>query len=180
MMRDRDTGELHTLVARNWNSESLSESDVVFSRNVVQMALERGEPVLTTNAKDDTRLKFYESVIDNDMRSILCIPLTMRGDVVGVLYADNRLTQDVFKAEKVPLLAAFGAQAAIAIENAQAFGQVKRDLDRALTELENLQIQIDHKRVDEQVNEIVESDYFQQLASAAKSMRSRYTEGGEQ
>lgn len=175
MMRDHQTGELNILIARNWHQEALSESDIFFSHNVVQMTLDRGEPILTTNAKNDTRLKHYESVMGQDMRSILCVPLKMRGEIVGVLYADNRVSQHLFKPESLPLLAAFGMQAAIAIEHAQTFSEMKRDLDRALSEIQHLQIQIDQQRVQAQVDEIVETEYFRELADAARSMRRRYT-----
>jgi transposase-like protein len=76
----------------------------------------------------------------------------------------------------VPLLTAFGSQAAIAIENARLFKQVKADLDEAQHEVKRLrlQIEIDHKRVKEEVGEITESKYFQELSSMANDMRRRH------
>lgn len=174
MLRDKQTGDLQIPVARNWDRETLSEEDVVFSRSVVTRALSDVKPILTTNAQADDRFQNVQSVVNNQLRSILCIPLILQGQAVGVLYADNRINQDIFRQEKVPLLTAFGMQAAIAIENARRYGAVREDLNKALNELQSLQIEIDKSRLERQVSEITETDYFQRLSVAARSMRRRF------
>ena len=179
MLSDKETGELNLAVARNWDRENIADSDAVFSRSVVNQALKENQAVLATNAQADDRFQNVKSIVNNNLRSILCIPLTLQGRVIGALYADNRITQDVFRREQIPLLTAFGTQAAIAIENARQFGAVKQDLDKALTELKSLQIEIDRSHVEKQVNQITESDYFQRLASSARTMRQRGGEGDE-
>ena len=47
--------------------------------------------------------------------------MTLRNKVVGVLYHDNRFFQSVFRKEDLEILGYFAAQAAIAMENAQAY-----------------------------------------------------------
>jgi transcriptional regulator with GAF, ATPase, and Fis domain len=173
MLRDRNTGELQVAVARNWDRESLSEDEAVFSRSVVRRALDEGMAIITTNAAADDRFQNVQSVVNNQLRSILCIPLIVRANAVGVLYADNRMTANVFRQDEIPLLTAFGTQAAVAIENARQYGQVKDDLNKALSELESLQIQIDQSKVQKQVSQITETDYFQRLSASAREMRQR-------
>lgn len=176
MLRDKATGELQIVVARNWDRESLANTDAVFSNSIVTQALQEGKAILTTNAATDNRFQNARSVVNNQLRSILCIPLIVGREPVGVLYADNRITQDVFRADSIPLLTAFGTQAAIAIENAQLYGKVKDDLSKALIELQTLQIQIDKGKLERQVSQITETDYFQKLSTSARSMRGRFLE----
>lgn len=171
MLRKRNSDELTIRAARNWDRETISDNDAVFSRNIVNMALEQMEPIVTTNAQGDERFQGLKSVVQHGLRSILCIPLAMHGRVVGVLYADNRIEQGIFSEDDVPLLTAFGTQAAIAIENARVFGQVKNDLAQTQRELQQLKIQIDRTKVSEQVSEITESDYFERLSEAARAIR---------
>ncbi|MFQ3566863.1 MAG: GAF domain-containing protein [Aggregatilineales bacterium] len=178
MLRDKKTGELDLAVARNWDRESLSEAEAGFSRSVVNRALHEGQPILTTNAATDDRFQNVQSVVNNQLRSILCIPLIVHGEAVGVLYADNRITQDIFRSDEIPLLTVFGTQAAIAIENARLYGQVKDDLNKALNELQSLQIQIDQGKLERQVSEITDTDYFQKLAASARLMRGRFLSEG--
>lgn len=180
VLHDVKTGQLDIAVARNWDRETLSEGDAGFSRSVVQQAMEHGEAIITTNAATDDRFQNVLSVVNAQLRSILCIPLMVHGEAQGVLYADNRITQNVFRQEEIPLLTAFGTQAAIAIENARVYGQVKEDLTKALNELQSLQIAIDRSKLDRQVSEITDTDYFQRLASSARNMRGRYTRIGEE
>jgi GAF domain-containing protein len=171
MLRDKNSGELIPRSARNWDRETISEGDVIFSRSIVNAAMETLEAVITTNAEGDERFQDMRSVVQHGLRSVVCIPLSLRGRVVGVLYADNRIEQGIFNQDDVPLLTAFGTQAAIAIENAQQFGQVKNDLAEAQRELQSLKIQIDRQKVEQQVSEITDSDYFDRLSKAARNLR---------
>lgn len=179
MLRDKSTGELHVAIARNWDRESLSDEEAVFSRSVVRSAFEGGMAIITTNAAADDRFQNVQSIVSNQLRSILCIPLIVRANAVGVLYADNRITSNVFRQDEIPLLTAFGTQAAIAIENARQFGQVKEDLNKALSELQSLQIQIDQSKLEKQVSQITETDYFQKLSASAREMRQRVPKEGD-
>jgi GAF domain-containing protein len=171
MLRDKNDGELSIRSARNWDRETMPEDDVIFSSSIVNAALEQLEPIITTNAEDDARFESKRSVVQHGLRSVVCIPLSLRGQAVGVLYADNRIEQGIFSNDDVPLLTAFGTQAAIAIENARQFGRVKNDLREAQRELQSLKIQIDRQKVEEQVSEITESEYFDRLSKAARDLR---------
>jgi GAF domain-containing protein len=171
MLRSKNSEDLQIRAARNWDRETLSEDDAVFSRTIVNAALEQMEPVVATNAQGDARFQEMKSVVQHGLRSIICIPLTLHGRVVGVLYADNRIEQGIFSQDDIPLLTAFGTQAAIAIENARQFGQVKTDLQETRRELESLRIQIDQQKVQQQVSEITETAYFERLTEAARELR---------
>lgn len=173
MLQDKDTKALDIAVARNWHQENIGNEEAVFSRSVVNQALEAKTAIIASNAQSDAILRDAKSVMAHNLRSILCVPLTLSGEPIGVLYADNRVTNDVFRHEAIPLMTAFGTQAAIAIDNAQRYGKVKRDLDQAMQEIQALQIQIDRHRVDEQVNQVTESDFFQRLTIQAREMRDR-------
>ncbi len=173
MLREKEDGELSIRAARNWDRQTISEDEAGFSRSVVNMALEQLEPVITTNAQGDERFQGLKSVMQHGLRSILCIPLTLHGRVVGVLYADNRIEQGIFSADEIPLLTAFATQAAIAIENAKLFERVQEDLRETQRELQHLKIQIDRAKVHQQVSEITESEYFERLSAAAKAIRAK-------
>lgn len=119
VLREHHSGELKIRAARNWDHETLSDDDVVISRSVLSAALNEGTPIITTNAQADERFQAVESVLQFGLRSILCIPLILRGQTVGALYADNRIQQGIFHADRIPLLTAFATQAASAIEKAR-------------------------------------------------------------
>jgi len=53
--------------------------------------------------------------------SCICVPMIIRGKVTGVLYHDNRIFRSAFKKSDLGILNYFAAQAAIAMDNAQAW-----------------------------------------------------------
>ena len=72
-----------------------------------------------------------------NLRSILCVPLKAKGEMIGVIYADNRIRSGIFTQKDLGLLVAFANQAAVAIENARLFDFVLQSLAE-VTELKNL------------------------------------------
>ena len=78
-----------------------------------------------------------ESIIAFNLRSILCVPLMVKTDLIGVIYTDNRIRTGIFSEADRDLLIAFANQAAVAIENARLFSSLKRTLEE-VTELKNL------------------------------------------
>jgi transcriptional regulator with GAF, ATPase, and Fis domain len=138
MVRETDSGELTPRTARNWDRETIREDEIMISRKVINLAVTQKAPILTTNAQQDTRFGDSESVIRYALRSILCVPLLVRDTSVGVLYADNRIARGVFVETHIPLLAAFGTHAAVAIDNARIYAQTKSELEQARRELEEL------------------------------------------
>ena len=138
MLLDEKTGGLEVEVARNINRETLEGSSFEISRSIVRSVSETGQPVATTNAQVDPRFAGQESIISYNLRSILCVPLKSRDQSIGVIYADNRIVSGIFVDTDRDVLAAFANQAAVAIENARLFKQIRKQLED-ITELKNLQ-----------------------------------------
>ena len=136
MLKD-ETGNLVTRVARNWEKESIKPAESAISHTVIQKVAESGEAILTTNAQQDPRLSGQESIIAFNLRSILCVPLKVKNDLIGVIYADNRIRAGIFSETERDLLSAFANQAAVAIENARLFSSLKNTLAE-VTGLKNL------------------------------------------
>lgn len=136
MLRD-ENGQMSTRTARNWEMESINSSEKNVSRTVVQRVIESGESVVTTNAQEDQRFLGQESIVAFNLRSILCVPLKVKNDLIGVIYADNRIRAGIFAESEKDLLEAFANQAAVAIDNARLFSSLKQTLEE-VTALKNL------------------------------------------
>lgn len=136
MLRD-ERGEMAIRIARNWEQESINQNEFAISRTVIQRVIDGGEAVLTTNAREDPRFGGQESIIAFNLRSILCVPLSVKSELIGVIYTDNRIRSGIFSEADRDLLLSFADQAAVAIENARLFSSLKRTLEE-VTELKNL------------------------------------------
>ncbi|MCH8341911.1 MAG: GAF domain-containing protein [Chloroflexi bacterium] len=137
LMLHNEAGELEYKIARNWEQESLDKDDYEVSRTLINRVLEGGEAILTTNASEDPRFGAQESVVAYNLRSVLCVPLKVKGKLTGVIYADNKVREGLFTESDRALLSGFANQAAVALENARLFGAVQATLDE-VTELKNL------------------------------------------
>ncbi len=136
MLRD-ERGEMVIRTGRNWEQESINKSESSISRSIVQRVIDTGEALLTTNAREDPRFGGQESIIAFNLRSILCVPLLVKTELIGVIYTDNRIRAGIFSESERDLLLAFANQAAVSIENARLFSSLKRTLEE-VTELKNL------------------------------------------
>ncbi len=130
VLRDKESGGLTFRVARNMTG-NLSEREFTVSRSVVQEVANTGNPVLSDNAQKDARWVNNDSVFDLRLISVLCVPLLLRGEVTGVIYADNRIFNGNFGEKEKQLLEAFANQAAVAIENARLFESARASLAEA-------------------------------------------------
>ena len=136
MLRNQQ-GDMDIKLARNWEQESVDSNETEISRTIVNRVITDGQPVLTTNAIEDPRFLGQESVMAHNLRSILCVPLKVKDELTGVIYADNRFRTGIFTEAERDLLNAFANQAAVAIENARLFESVRSTLAE-VTELKNL------------------------------------------
>jgi adenylate cyclase len=175
MLINPETNELEFRVARNLEQRTMTEDESIISRSIIARVVKDAAPIVTTNAAEDTRFAGQQSIVGLVLRSILCVPLIRKGQVIGVIYADNRLRQGLFTDQELKLLQAFAGQAAIAIENARLFGHVKADLEKAQREVQELRIQIDAKRLEREVGQITDSGFFQDLQAKLRTIRGSTT-----
>lgn len=171
LLKGEDDLDLTVRAARNAKGETLDPAEAAFSHSVIKAAIEDGAPLITTNAQEDERFNQQASVIRNDLRSVMVIPMAIQGVTIGVFYLDNRLASAVFHKKSIPILTAFANQAAIAIENARLFERVQTSLQRTQREVKRLRIQVDEGKLKNQVDQITDSEYFRELASIAKNLR---------
>ncbi len=137
LMLRNEQGDLITRVARNWEQESLEANESAISRTIILRVANENQTVLTTNAQEDPRFIGHHSVVTYNLRSILCVPLRVKDENIGVIYADNRIRSGLFTQRHLDLLAAFANQASVAIDNARLFASVRHTLAE-VTGLKNL------------------------------------------
>ena len=132
-------GALVFRLALDAHGEQLSADQFEISRTVVQEVARTGTPVVTTNARQDPRFAQHDSIVQYSLRSILAVPLKVRGQIIGVLYVDNKARNALFSLSELELLSAFAGQAAAAIENARLYTQTDQALSARVAELQTMQ-----------------------------------------
>ena len=140
LMLRESNGELNVQIARGIDHLKLDDEILKVSQTIVRKVSASGESILTTNAQQDPRFENQVSVAAYHLRSILCAPLKIKNDLIGVIYVDNRAHAGIFRESDLVLINAFADQAAVAIDNARLFEDLKRS--NFQLEAANLELQI--------------------------------------
>jgi Nif-specific regulatory protein len=140
-LRDEPTGELvfHTVQdPRLGPGQALVETRIPADRGVAGWVLQEGQPAVVPDVTADPR--FFGGVDQRTgtrTRSLLCVPLRVRDEAIGVLTAVNKIA-GAFDDADVRTATALGASAAIAIENARLIEALTAARERL--ETENVQL----------------------------------------
>ncbi len=124
MLKDGETGDLSFKVARNMEEELKDKAKFTISSGITSRVAREGKAILATDAQSDERFSGQASVMDHNLRSLVCVPLKIKEDVIGTIYVDNRMVAGAFTPETIELLSSFASQAAIAIENARLYENI--------------------------------------------------------
>ncbi len=122
--------------------------------SVVNYVARSLEDVVLSDAAHEGRFTTDPYIIQHQPLSILCTPIRGQGQLIGILYLENNLTNSAFTSERLEVLRMLCCQAAIALQNAQAHEQLEeysRTLEQKVEErTQELQQEIsDRQRVEE-------------------------------
>lgn len=136
----------HTIAARqHLGPEEWDPSRDELSSSLLARVMRDGEPLLATNVQSDGRYELTRSIIAQRIRSVLAVPLTTRGECLGAIYVDTRVSERLFREADLRLLQAMASQAAVAIRNARLYQDARESNERlsaALVELGETQEQL--------------------------------------
>lgn len=104
------------------------DSNSEISQSVVNYVARTLSEVLLADAIRDPTFGVDEYIVKQQVRSLLCMPIIYQGKLSGILYLENNLSSDVFTENRLELLKALTAQAAISIENASLYKELENNI----------------------------------------------------
>lgn len=106
------------------HSMPLEEAQELLATSVINFCIRTGEYVVLGDAVRQG--DFYkDSYIQREKtKSLLCMPITNQGVLIGILYIENNLSADVFTDNHVEVLQLLTAQFSISIKNLQLFSNL--------------------------------------------------------
>jgi len=119
---DPDTGDMSVEMAGGETDQNKSRS-FLGSKTVIEQVVKSGKAVVSTDASLDDRFKGQQSVILQNLRSIIAVPLVTKGKVIGAVYVDNPFRAAIFEEKDKEFLQAISDLAAIAIDNARQYSR---------------------------------------------------------
>ena len=136
LLNDVKTNRLILRAKKLKNAEE--KGGLRLSLSLVNKVASSQRAILSADATSDSRFRLNESVVDCNIRSVMCVPfISAEGVVLGVLQVDSRDIQNGFSQDDLEVLAGITGQAGKAVEQATAHDekvaqeQFKRDLELA-------------------------------------------------
>ncbi|HMK08314.1 MAG TPA: GAF domain-containing protein, partial [Anaerolineales bacterium] len=132
---DPERNVLKVVVANDTYPDELASLELEPGIGLAGWVMQNGEPLLTNDPTSDPRAVVVPGTPPDEPECLLMAPLTVRQRTAGVMVVVRQGSQQPFLPKDLDLLAAFAAQAAVAIENAHLFGQIQSQASRLEAEV---------------------------------------------
>ena len=130
-------GALQVAVARDERGRDLGEN-FRYSKSLVAQSVEQPECLIRSFNDSSQAADLSASVVDLKLRGVMCVRLSFKDDVLGVIYVDSSMTNRQFTSKDARFFEALARAISIVLENAR--------LLRAALEHERLQRSIEIAR----------------------------------
>jgi len=134
MLLDEETGKLHMQAASGLDRSVVNAAGVEPGQGISGHVALTGKPVLVRDIGSDERFRPAPHADQYTTGSAICAPLKGKGRIVGVLNVSNKIGGGPFEEDDLRLLTTIAGQAALAIENARLYEEL-REKGRQLEEV---------------------------------------------
>jgi signal transduction histidine kinase/pSer/pThr/pTyr-binding forkhead associated (FHA) protein len=159
LLINEKTGQLEPRIVKPPQENGSTQQ--LYSSHIVEHVLEKQVGIVSSDTQADLRFSAAESIMQQAIRSSLCVPLKVRDQLIGVMYVDNSSLIVKFGDEELEFVAGFANQAAIAIENSRLYKKLEEQARNREKELVAL--------VEERTRDLVRASAEAEEANHAKS-----------
>ena len=141
--RDRDGYVISTALSKDEIEIVPMRTDIPYQESqevphaIINYVLRSGEHVVLDQASDSEQFSSGPYISCQRTASVCCLPIKRQNEILAVLYLENNLMPGVFTSKRVNLLGLLASQAAISIENARLYAQLKGSEEKYRSIFEN-------------------------------------------
>ena len=122
LMADQPSNVMTPKVVRYRASGGDSRPKISTSQRIIDHVVTRKEGILCADAMSDDRFAgggSQDSIHRLGLRSVICVPIIARNEVLGVCHLDCSMSQHTYTPEQLRLAVAVGRMAGLALDNAR-------------------------------------------------------------
>jgi len=119
-----------------FGTQQAREKSLSVSRTVIDRVMQGGEAVLGNDMSESESLRGVKSLLVSQAQSLLCVPLRLYDQTLGVIYLDTKNPDARFDEDHLQLLTAIAGIAAVAFDNAIQMETLKENARRLKAELD--------------------------------------------
>lgn len=101
-------------------------AEIMASQTILHEVMRDRCGLLIQDTFADERFSLVDSIVEQDIRSALCVPLLHQGEPLGVIYLDALGSTSIFSEDDLQLLNAMAVPAALHLRNLQVMEEVAR------------------------------------------------------
>ncbi|HBP21588.1 MAG TPA: hypothetical protein DEA08_27850, partial [Planctomycetes bacterium] len=139
------TGEFSFRHGRNIDDKVINLPELKISNNIAKDVAQTGKAVHVSEAIEDDRFRGFKSVMDLGLRSIICAPIHINDEVLGVIYVDHNQVARNFAQEDLNFLTAIADKVAIPLRNSARLRETEDKLALAEARLKSQAAQLQTK-----------------------------------
>jgi len=137
---DEATDELFIRLARGDKKEPIQGIRLKVGEGVAGHVVKTGQPKVVQDVDGESAFsEKVDQVTGFRTRSMICVPLIVRGRPIGALQVINKKSGDAFSQNDLDLLTAAAQQIAVALENAKLYQRLQRKFQLTEQELKRAQ-----------------------------------------
>ena len=126
LLVDPEAKDLYLRAGKNLGEEHAQGLRLKVADSLAGQALKTRKPVRVSGKRTGRDFKVKTGYL---VKSLLHVPLLLRGEAIGVLSVDNQLSEREFTADDEALLSSLADYAAISIENATLYEELRKNVD---------------------------------------------------
>ncbi len=157
---DHEKNELYFEIATGPKESEVKKIRLKMGEGIAGWVAYTGESLLVPDVQKDPRFaKRVDAQTQFITRSVICVPLKVRNQIIGVVQVLNKIGRDTFSKSEIKFLEALASQAAIAIENANLYEHLEERAEQLNKELKeaNVNLSIEKLRIESIVQSMEDS-----------------------
>ncbi|MBW1692098.1 MAG: hypothetical protein DRG87_03105 [Deltaproteobacteria bacterium] len=132
---DPEKGDISVRLARGEKGVFMKSKRLQPGEGIAGWVIQHGKPMNVVDVQKDARFSDrFDKETGFTTRSLICVPLTIRGRIIGALQVLNKKDGNSFTEEDTELLNALAQQIAVALDNARLYQRLQENFE--LTEQE--------------------------------------------
>lgn len=127
LLVEEETKDLIFEVALGIASDTLEDRKLAAGKGIVGWVAKTGKPVLIPDVTIDPRFdRSFDESTGFETKSMICVPLKIRNEVIGVIQVLNHEDGRPFNEDNMYLLSSISMYASIAIEHANLYQELRK------------------------------------------------------
>jgi signal transduction histidine kinase len=137
---DEEKNELFIRIARGEKKEPVEKIKFELGKGISGHVVQSGQPIVIQDVRKEKRFSpKFDRITGFRTRSMICVPLILRGKTIGALQVLNKKSGDLFTQIDVELLTSMSQQIAVAVENAKLYRRLEKKFELNARELKTAQ-----------------------------------------